>query len=118
MRRAVYEARVLAAFRGALNKSNEPRPPAGSEFILNLFQALSATRSHTQGGPNPISYSEIEAYARLHRLPIEPRHVKMIVEMDRTWLEHAYASIGTGDAQTPNRRRPTLDAASFDAVFG
>lgn len=83
------------------------------------FVQLSHARTYHGAGPNPLSFAEIETYARLYRWPLEARHIDVLMAMDRAYLDHAYTQIAasTGMSQ-PTGKRPTLDAASFDVVFG
>lgn len=113
---------LVAALRRHLAGGKPVVPEAGVLF-WNLFMEISAGRSYHAAGPNPVSYAEIHAYARLHRWPLQPHHIAMIRALDDTWLEHAYQRAqGRRDGKTFDGRRaahaPDLTAASFDAVFG
>lgn len=104
----------------------KPVVPEAGVLLWNLFMEISASRTYHAAGPNPISYAEIEAYARLHRWPLAPHHVASIRALDDAWLEHAYrkqdAALATPDGKSFDARRyanaQPLTAASFDAVFG
>lgn len=101
---------------------SKPVPEAGA-LAWRWFADLCRTRTYHMAGPNPISYAEIEAYARLYRWPLEARHVDLILAMDRVWLEHAAKDrMEREDGKTFDGRRasqvPTLTAACFDVVFG
>lgn len=93
------------------------RMPDGAGLAWRWFNDVCRTRTSNGYGPNPLSYAEIEAYARLHRWPLEPRHVDLILAMDRVWMEHARSTAGAapGAASRPGVEM-TPDA--FDAVFG
>ncbi|SFP62554.1 phage tail assembly chaperone [Tranquillimonas alkanivorans] len=103
------EKLICAALEDNL-RGRAPRPPEGSESVWNAFVALSRTRKRTAEGPEPITYAEVDAYCRLMRVPLEPRHVGILCAMDRIWLDHA-----TGRKEAPPQ---DLTAAGFDAVFG
>lgn len=91
--------------------------PVGSGIFWDAFQRLSRARSCGPTGPNPISYGEIESYARLMQLPLEPEHVQILTSMDRVWMEHAYRdrSAPEGVKTVPHRSAHKLTAAMFDA---
>lgn len=95
--------------------------PAGGELLWRWFLDLSRTRRAGFGGPEPISYAEIEAYARSTRWPIEPRHVALLRAMDDAWMEHARKRTETAPegvkAMAPVSTTP-MTAGLFDAVFG
>lgn len=83
------------------------------------FVHLSRTRSSNGYSPNPISYAEIEAYARLYRWPLEPRHVDMILAMDQVWLDHMRSEAGAPtNSEGTNAPCREMNPAAFDAVFG
>lgn len=87
--------------------------PAAGVLVWQWFIALCRTRTGNGWGPNPISFSEIEAYARLYRWPLEPRHVDMILALDREWMNHAR---GGSPGAAPVHSQP-MTADAFDAVF-
>lgn len=113
------EKHLVAALERALDKKPARVPEAG-RLLWQWFIALSETRTYHMAGPNPISFGEIEAFARLHRWPIEPRHVAIIRAMDAAWLAHAMARSGAGadKAAIPLSAAQDINPAAFDAVFG
>lgn len=88
--------------------------PDGGQLVWRWFIDLCRTRSYHGYGPNPLTYSEIEAYARLYGWPLEGRHVDMILELDRAWMARARADIGGGKPTGPSQ---PMTADAFDAVF-
>lgn len=67
-----------------------PAPPAG-RHLLDWFNELSASRSGNGYGPNPISYSELLAWARLtHRRP-SPGEIAILRRLDEEVIRHAAA---------------------------
>lgn len=84
--------------------------PIGWEPLWRAFLDLHETRAEGFGGPAPITFAEIDAYARLMRQPFEPHHVAGIRAIDRAWMD-----------QVPKEKArpaaPALSAAAFDAVF-
>lgn len=103
----------------AAMKGKGSRVPEGWQLVWGWFNDLCRTRTSNGYSPNPITHAEIEAYARLYRWPLEPRHVDMILAMDRVWMEHARQNNGVGGG--PNAASgPGVEITpeAFDAVFG
>lgn len=90
--------------------------PEGASVIWEMFVALHHTRGSSFNGAEPIRYAEIEAYARLMRWPLEPRHVELIRAIDQVWMERARAV--EAEPEKKAGPRPVLTAAAFDAVWG
>jgi hypothetical protein len=105
--------RLVAALRAHLAGA-PPVVPEGGEAFWDAFVALSATRTYGFAGPNPISYTEIEAYMRIYRWPLAPHHIHVIRAMDAAWLAACM-----DEKASPARDVPTapITAAAFDAVF-
>ena len=82
--------------------------------------ALSRARSCGPVGPNPISFPEIEAWARLMRTPLEPHHVEVLVTMDGVFTEHAYrkSDVADGVKVLPRVSEHGLTPALFDLAVG
>ena len=108
-------AAVTAALSGA-----RVRPPEAGRPLWNAFQRLNATRTYHMAGPNPISFAEIEAFARLMRLPLEPWHVTILMDMDAAWLTQATAraKVPEGVKALPPISKQPLNAALLDVVMG
>lgn len=97
-------------------RGNAATIPAGGHLFWRWFNDLNRTRTGNGYGPNPIGHAEIDAYAKLYRWPLEPRHVDMILAMDRVWLDHARSLVpGSRSASA----EPAVDCTpeAFDAVF-
>ena len=92
--------------------------PEGLDLFLSLFGEISAARTYHAHGPNPISFAEIEAFARLHRWPLCAHHVRIIKAIDDAWLEHARSLTGE-EPVAPRHSGPAqeMTAHAFDAVF-
>ncbi|MBN8998072.1 MAG: hypothetical protein J0H54_01430 [Rhizobiales bacterium] len=86
--------------------------PAGWQPLWRAFLELHSTRGEGFAGPVPISFAEIEAYVRLMRLPLEPRHIAVIRAIDNAWMDHISAARGRQGAL------PALTPEVFMAVFG
>lgn len=68
---------------------NEPEVPEVLQYLVRWFRELSACRgSNGMGFPNPISYTEIKAWADLtgHQ-DIEDWEVEVIKDLDRLLLK-------------------------------
>lgn len=101
--------------------SGEPlRLPEGSAVLWNVFTGLSQSRTLGPAGPNPIQPSEIEAWARLMRMPLEPHHVAILAEMDRIWMRHAYSKqpAPEGVKTLPHRSAHAITPGLFDLAVG
>mgnify|MGYP000383299584 CR=1 FL=1 len=121
MRSDRYVALLCEAVVAKL-QDREPRLPAGSAILWRAFADLSRARAWSSLGPNPISFSEIEAWCRLNRTPFAPHHVEIIRAMDGAFLDH-FASSRNDDppegVKTIQRgSRHALSPALFDAVMG
>lgn len=100
-------------------KSAPAMNPEAGRLAWGWFVDLHQTRTHGFAGPNPISFAEIEAYARLHRWPLAARHIDLIIALDRAYLAHAnHSSHLTGGNPQPRGSEQKLSPAAFDAVFG
>lgn len=104
---------LCGALEAELRGEKKARPE-GWDVIWGAFQRLSLTRSYGPTGPVPITFTEVDAYCRLMRMPLEPRHVDLLMEMDRVWIGHFYSGRGA------NGGKPGADisAAAFDAFLG
>ena len=113
---ADLQKQLCEALTRHLAKNERPAIPEAGRVFWSIFVYLAKTRRYGVHGPHPISYEEIEAYARLNRWPLQPHHVEIIRSMDETWLKHARPM----DEGHSGRRGPAqpMNAAAFDAVFG
>ena len=98
-----------------------PRIPAGGDLLFRWFLDLHQARTFHAAGPNPISHSEILAYARLMQWPIEPRHVAVLRAMDRTYLDCQFqtkSEAPEGVRTLPPISTAPVTAGLIDAMFG
>lgn len=110
---------LCAAVTANLSGRKVPPPEAGI-LLWNAFQRLSSARTYHMAGPNPLQPSEIEAFCSTMRLPLEPRHVAILMEMDRVWMDHALSALSRS---TDRKARAAVSCqpitgAIFDAMFG
>jgi hypothetical protein len=81
LRRQLVEA-LEAQLRG-----RRAEIPEAGRLLWSAFVELDGTRAET----NPIAFAEIEAWARLKRLPLAPHHVDILRAMDAVLLAHVMA---------------------------
>ena len=110
---------LVDVMRRHLVGGNPVVPEAGRD-LWRIFVELSASRTYHGAGPNPIQYGEIEAWARLHRWPLEPHHIAIIRAMDDAWLEHAYVKMKApaGNDKLAQRSSQPLSPQLFDVAVG
>ncbi|WP_312622519.1 phage tail assembly chaperone [Agrobacterium pusense] len=95
--------------------------PAGGELLWKWFMALHKTRQAGMAGPQAVTYAEIMAYSQINRLPIEPRHVAILIAMDQAYLETVYKKqpqAPEGVKVLPPVSKAPLTAGLIDAMFG
>lgn len=111
--------RLCAEIARNLKAADRPRIPAGGELLWRWFGDLSGTRPMGFSGYQPVTYAEIDAYARLHDLPIEPHHVATLRAMDRAFLDALDDARPPAGAKVlpPISARP-MTVGLFDATFG
>lgn len=81
-----------------------PPIPAAFEHVWDWFWELHLARSGNGGGPNPISYAEIAAWAALTGRGPHPRDVRAIAALDQAFF--------TEIAEQDRRRDAARRAAS------
>ena len=93
-----------------------PEVPPGGARIWSIFLALHAARTAGMGA-NPITYGEMEAYARLQQTPLRPFEVDMLRAVDRAYMD---ASRNSKDMPPPEREVQSrkMSPGLFDALFG
>lgn len=117
-------ARLQHLLVAALNRhlaGGRPVVPEAGVLLWNLFGEIAGSRTYHAAGPNPISHAEIEAFARLHRWPLQQHHIAILRAMDEAWVAHVYAETRrsqNGGKSLPTGREQAITATAFDAVFG
>jgi hypothetical protein len=97
------------------------RIPAGGDLLWRWFLDLSRSRSYHMAGPNPISYSEVLAYAKLMRWLIEPRHVVILLALDDIYLQHFQQKrkqATSAGVAAPQHSSHAVSPKIFDIMFG
>lgn len=56
-------------------------------YLFNWFIELSNGRTYNIGGPNPLAFTEIEAWKRLTDRLVDPWEVAVFKRLDSIWLE-------------------------------
>lgn len=96
--------------------------PAGGELLWRWFTDLNRSRRMGYAAPEPITYAEILSYAQVMRQAMEPRHVAIIMAMDRAYLEHhaqeRQRQTPEGVKTLPPVSKTKLTAGMLDAMFG
>lgn len=110
---------MCAALKTILAGGRAEVPSAGQQ-IMDAFLALSRARSIGPLGPNPISWEAVAAWVALMRVPLEPRHVDIIMALDDVWMSHAFSRAERADGvkPLPPISQQPLTAALLDAVMG
>ena len=114
---------LVEALRDHLRRKRAPVVPEAGRVIWSAFIAINAARGFHQFGPLPISFVEIEAWARLSRTPLAHQHVEIIRAMDEAFVEHFATAAkakttADGARKPPQRSKQALSPALFDAAMG
>ena len=80
-----------------------------------VFLELSGQRTGTGWGPNPIQFTEVEAWQRLTGRTLKPWEVRAILAMDRAFLVISAELAKPEDEQVSDEG---LTPAIFDRMFG
>jgi hypothetical protein len=110
-----------AKLRQALSAGERVIIPEAGALVWQWFCDLSAGRTWHMAGPNPIAYSEIEAYARLNRWPMRSDHVEAIRALDAVFIDHCSrrnAPAPEGVKTLPPVSDRPMSGELFDALFG
>ena len=101
----------------------KPRVPEAGRLLWSSFGDLHRSRDYGMAGPEPISHAEIEAFARVHRLPLAPAHVAILRAMDDAWLLKVRRAEDRGEGSddktaksVPRTSTHALTPQLFDAV--
>lgn len=105
--------------RGMQAGGGRANVPAGGDLLWLWFRDLCRTRTYHASGPNPISYAEIEAMARLQRWPLSPHHVEILRAMDDAWLDQHYSirKLRSSTKALPQTSQHAVTPELFDAMF-
>lgn len=110
---------LVAALESRLKRQTAAPVPESGRLLWSAFNELSRARTWHVAGPNPIALSEIEAWARMANLPLQRRHVGVILALDEAFLDHAHsAKPPEGVKRAPPVSQHGITAALFDLTVG
>ena len=89
-----YAGQCGVPLREALEKYGleEPEVPPGGEPLWQWFWELSAGRRHNGFAPPPVSWADMDAWARISGIALQPWQARILRAMDAAWLEAAEAA--------------------------
>lgn len=106
---------LVAALESRLKRQRAAPVPEAGRLLWTAFHELSRGRSWHQLGPCPIATVEIQAWSELARLPLQLRHVRVILALDEAFLDHAHAAAPPkGVKLAPQISSHGITAALFD----
>ncbi len=100
---------LCAALRAHLDGGRLRLPEAGAA-LWSAFCDLQRGRTWHENGPNPITWSDMAAWAQLTRRSLQPHHVETLRRMDEAFIDHVCRK-----RETP---KSEITPAAFDALFG
>lgn len=110
---------LVAALETRLKRQRAAPVPEAGRLLWTAFHELSRARSWHAAGPNPIAMAEIEAWSRLVRLPLQRRHIGVILALDEAFLDHPHgAKMPDGVKAAPPVSSHGITAALFDVTMG
>ena len=121
MREAAFASAMVQALKAHLEHGSAIRPPAGGELLCEWFVELSTARSWHGNGPNPITFEAIIDFITLYRWPLQQRHIHVLRQMDRAYVDHFHTSRqkrADGVKSLPPIAAGQISPAMFDAMFG
>jgi len=83
---------MCEALERHLTEGARPRVPDAGAIFWGCFADLSSLRPIGASGPDPIPLADVLAWGELHKVPLEARHVALIRDLDRVWLQNARAA--------------------------
>jgi hypothetical protein len=102
------------ALRAHVKGGARPRLPDFARYWWQAFADLHAARQWHAHGPQPITLAEIEAWGRMNRVALAPRHVALLRAMDAVWLDETSKP---APSATKNVSARPLTPELFDAMF-
>lgn len=83
---------VVAKATGQKLDENAPRLPREMRYLWRSFLQLHRARGSNGWGPNPIAWSEIDAFCRLTESTLDPWEVEALCALDEAFMESAASS--------------------------
>lgn len=112
---------LLKELRRNLEQGGRPNLPAGSGLLWSWFSDLCGSRTYHGAGLNALSYLEIEAYFRITKWPVEPRHVVILMAMDQEFIaftREGQQARANGVKTLPPKSPHIINDVLFDSMFG
>lgn len=106
---------MLATLAAHVASGKMPMLPVGGELVWLWFTEIRTATAM----PQPIGWQDLTAYRALSGWPIRLDHCRLILAMDRAYLD---GLARRADASPAGRRAPVpaapINADVFDAMFG
>lgn len=80
---------VVAKVTGRKIEDNSPVLPREARYLWTTFVSLHRARTSSGFGPNPITWTEIDAYCRLNGTALDPWEVEAVRALDDTYMSVA-----------------------------
>ena len=94
---------------------NAPELPEAGEFVWQWFWEIDAARSNNGYTFQPLSFREIEAWARLTGITLIPDEVRILRAMDRARLDAGMRPAVTDEQQSTGKKSLIKQLASLKA---
>ena len=103
------QRQLCNALRDHLRTGQSGQVPEAGRLYWRMFGELSAGRTYGMNGPNPLTWADIDAWARLSGWPVKSHQIAVLRAMDAVWIEQVYRK----------PEKPTIPAtpAALDAAF-
>jgi hypothetical protein len=82
-----------------------PPLPADAEHVWQWFLELHAGRGSNGFGPNPLSWSDLAAWASLTMRTVRPSEVDAIMMLDRLWMAQKASEAEVKPTPTPTPKK-------------
>jgi hypothetical protein len=80
---------VVARMTGRTVNEDSPKLPREMRYLWRTFLSLHRARTSNGWGPNPITWSEMDAFCRLTGSPLDPWEAEAVRALDEAFLEVA-----------------------------
>ena len=81
---------MRAAMQSDIDGNTEPPVNTYEHWLMSRFWELDAGRSQGQHGPEPLSFSDIAAYAEWFGEDLEPIEIQLLKSVDCAYLEAVF----------------------------
>lgn len=104
------EKQLVTALEDQIKHNREPNVPEAGILYWQMFCELSANRSFGATGPNPIQFTELQAWCQLRRWPLQQHHIDIILALDAAFIECIHS-------KTISKPISDVTPASLDVAF-